>query len=65
LQVPAADVIDWVYSLQVLPLAADDPRSSAANKGMISTMAFSPSWLGMLQFYFSSSSSIVNLFEIV
>ncbi|KAG0575744.1 hypothetical protein KC19_5G027400 [Ceratodon purpureus] len=30
-QVPVADVIDWVYSLQVLPLAVDDPRSAAVN----------------------------------
>jgi hypothetical protein len=34
-QVPAADVIDWVYSLQVLPLAVHDPSSAAVNKGII------------------------------
>lgn len=42
-QVPAADVIDWVYSLQVLPLAADDPRSSANNKEPVFGFRGSPS----------------------
>lgn len=34
LQVPAPDVMDWVYSLQVLPLSVDDPSSTAVNKGI-------------------------------
>lgn len=42
-QVPAVDVIDWVYSLQVLPLSADDPRSSVINKEPVFGFRGSPS----------------------